>query len=255
MPRWRRPSIRGERWGGDARLSCAERPREEPLKYIAAHEQIDCAIRLIFWVTHHRLLYQLNAVAHCAEGGLCGHHRLGCLPAIRNLPMCVYQWFENLKDALLKAIPLRKEELAQIVWARRLRISAGVSCESLRFAVHLKPVKQWIATEPVARLRRGDPEPPGGTIALCRVLFNAAIVVRDGGESGDGWCLAPIAAQILHQRAASPREISATPPRSSTAPAKRAGSAASPRSPTPRSAATSGWRKSAAAATRGAAAA
>ena len=240
MPRRRRTTIRGECWSGGARLSCAERPREEPLKCIAAHEQIDCAVGLILWVAHHRLLNQLNAVAHCAEGCLCGHHRLGCLPAIRNLPMCGYQWFKDLKNALFKAIPLCKEELAQIVWARRLRISAGVSCESLRFAVHLKPVKKWIATEPVARLRRGDPGPPGGAIALCRVLFNTAIVVGDGGEPRDRWCLAPIAAQILHQRVASPREISATPPRSSTAPAKSAGSAASPRSPTPRSAATSG---------------
>ena len=53
---------------------------------------------------------------------------------------------KDFKDALLKAIPLRKEQLAQVVWARWIGISTNIFSEALTGAVHFEPVKKRIAT-------------------------------------------------------------------------------------------------------------
>ena len=173
--------------------------------------------------------------------------------------------FQNLKHALFETIPLCEEQLAQVVRARRVGIRANIFGEALAGAVHLEPIKERIAAQPVARLRCRDPLAPGGAIGWIWITDFAVVGGSDGGDAGDGGRGGAIASKVVHSPydrtrlcfvlLARSKEISATPPSRKSAPSASPPSSASLSRPTPSAAATSGCKKSTPAESRGGAAA
>ena len=78
-------AIRSQRGCRDCRLARVNHARNQSLKRIAAHQQVNRAVGAVFGIAHHRLLDQLNPLAHGGEGCLCGSKGASCLPAVGNL--------------------------------------------------------------------------------------------------------------------------------------------------------------------------
>ena len=166
VPRWRHAVGTRERRRRMYRFRRVDRSGEELRQRVAPRQEIDGAVRLVLRVAHHRLLDQLHAAPHRLERAARRVQTARLLPAVRDLDPRGNLRLEEREDAGLEGVPLREEESAKVVWARRLRVHLGVLLEALRLAVHLEPVEQRIATEPVARLGGGDPPLPRRAVAV-----------------------------------------------------------------------------------------
>ena len=265
VPRRCLTAVGSKRRRRERRLARANHTRDQSLECITAHQQVNGAIGAIFGIAHYRLLDQLDSFAHGGKGCFGGGQRARRLPAVGDLSVRSDFWFQNFEHALFKTIPLGKEQLAQIVGARRIGIGTNIFGEAFSGAMYLEPVKEWIAAQPVARLRSGDPLAPCGTIGWIWIVHLAVVGGRDCGNASDRWRGGAIASKVVHSPydrtrlcfvlLARSKEIIATPPSRKSAPSASPPSRASFSRPTPSAAATSGCKKSAPAASRGGAAA
>ena len=145
-------AIRSQRGRRDRCLARINHARNQSLQRIATYEQVNGTVGAVFGISHHRLLDQLNSLAHGGKGRLGGSQGARRLPAVRDLAVRRNLRLEDFKHALFEAIPLCEEQLAQVVRARRIGIRANIFGEALAGAVHLEPIKERIAAQPVARL-------------------------------------------------------------------------------------------------------